>query len=89
MPRGIVYGLFSKKVIYKFDTMTLPKLNAGEEIKQREDIDSIAVDAIYNDIADSYVNPVIVPPPDLKAQFAAASTTQDKITVLAKALYLI
>ncbi len=87
--KGIVFETATGKILYKFDTSTPPQLNAGEDIKQRNDINDIKAGAIYTPATDIYVNPAVMPIPDYKAQFAAAATAEDRISVLAKYLGLI
>lgn len=85
--KGIVHD--GSKVLYKFNTDTLPALNAGEEIKLRDDIDAIQTGAQYVPGTDTYTNPVPVPPPDWKAQYAAADTDSKKLLVIAQKLGLV
>lgn len=54
--KGIVYDTITKKVKYKFDTPTLPKLQANEAIVLRDDIEDIHASADYNPITNTYMN---------------------------------
>lgn len=82
--KGIVYETASGKVLYKFNTPGLPGLKVGEAIKQRDDIDNIQKDAIYNAGNNTYSNPAVVP--DIKTEYAALTTDSQRIDFIAKKL---
>jgi hypothetical protein len=87
--KGIVYEIITGKVLYKFDTQTLPTLNIGEGIKQRDDIENIRAGAIYTPETDTYVNPIIIQIQDYKTQYVAANNYSERLFVIANMLHLI
>ncbi len=86
--KGIVIDKITKKVLYKFDTPTLPTLHGNEQFILRADINNIEVGADYNTDGNTYTNPPAPAVKDYKALFAAAKTDGERVNVIAQKLGL-
>lgn len=91
--KGLVYGTTTGCVRYKFDTSSIPNLQADESYKLRDDINDIDAGAIYDNNKDTYKNPAPLPPrksiEEWRTEYNKLVTDSDRINKIAQFLSLV